>query len=399
MLNPLYILWLNSIIKTLLFLITYKELDKFIYNFILKTIMGRGSSQVLIEKLLESLTKGSKSITDISKETGLDRTAISKYLDSLEKSGILVEDINGKKKIFTLNIKFRTDTYFGLPIDKEKEKLIDSLYFFIRKYWKNITGKEPLKTHVHKTLYKINKKCSLNLPMGWYLFGALCVKPYDPFSEYSFTSLKKEEENCTKEVIDSFSKNAYAFQTKLQQYKEEGNKFYLLKEEILSYFHSNKFNKKTLIEISKKIRVLFNNAPKTKEDTIYQSILNEFQDLILDCLNELDEQKIIEIKSELVGAFEDVWKLIALFNYKKDLLQGKFYSEKELNVHILLDIIQQEREIIERCSEIISKLPQTKESKEENYIKLRNSLKNIKIEERKITNKNQEQLIEEFGLN
>jgi predicted transcriptional regulator len=379
-------------------LLTNQWLERFIYIYLLKHIMGRGSSQVLIQKLMESLTKGSKSITEISKETGLDRTAISKYLDSLEKSGILVEDINGKKKIFTLNTKFRTDTYFGLPIDKEKEKLIDSLYYLIRNYWKSVTGKEPLKTHVHKSLYKINKQCTLNLPMGWYLFGALCVKPYDPCSDYSFTGLNKKENECTKKVIDSYSKNAYAFQTKLQQYREEGNYFYLLKEEILSYFHSIKFNKKTLIMISKKIRVLFNNAPKS-DDKIYKEILNEYQDLLLDCLNELDEEKIIEIKSELVGSFEDVWKLIALFNYKKDLLDGKFYSEKELDVHILLDIIQQEREIIERCSELLSKLPQTNESKEENYINLREALKKVRIQNREPSKKTQDELIQEFGLN
>ena len=88
-----------------------------------------------------------------------------------------------------------------------------------------------------------------------------------------------------------------------------------------------------------------------------------------------------------------------MYNYKVDLLKGKFYSEKVLEIHIQLDIIQQEREIIERCSELISKLPQKKEIEYPSYIKIREIFKQIKLKERNTEEKTQDELIHEFGLN
>ena len=88
--------------------------------------MGRGSTKNLIRKVIECLAKGSRSVTDISTETGTDRTAIVKYLNVLKESGLIVEEQQGTSKIFTLVPNYRTDTYFGLPLDQQAEKNISS---------------------------------------------------------------------------------------------------------------------------------------------------------------------------------------------------------------------------------------------------------------------------------
>ena len=104
--------------------------------------MGRGSTQILIRQILKCLTKDPKSTTEIAEETGLDSTAITRYLYILKESEFVVEEQIGATKKFIISSNYRLDTYFGLSIDSETNNLIDSLYNKIQEFWKEKTGRK-----------------------------------------------------------------------------------------------------------------------------------------------------------------------------------------------------------------------------------------------------------------
>tara|TARA_B100001971_G_C18145015_1_gene512570 strand:- start:384 stop:1151 length:768 start_codon:yes stop_codon:yes gene_type:complete len=242
--------------------------------------------------------------------------------------------------------------------------------------------------------------CNLNLPIGWYLFGALCVKPYDSTFTYNDYGLRPDVMVCVKEVVEEYATDQFAYQTKLRQYEEEKKIFYLLKEEILRILYSCNFSQKSLYVINRKVKELFSMSPKNGNETYFE-ILNEYLDLIIGLLTNLDENKLKELQPEITGSFEDVWKLIALYNFKNDLLQGGFYTKEVLDKHFIFDITQQEREIVERCSYLQSLIPPEEEPKDPNYKKIKSILSKVKAlneEESKKTKRELNNLEKEIGV-
>ena len=129
--------------------------------------MGRKSTQDLIRKIITSLTENSKSISEIVERTKLDRAAVSRYLDLLEESGLLVGEQRGNSKIFTLVPKFREDTFFGLPLEQEAEKNANTLFYLIRENWKKNTNKSLLKTQGLKNRVCKRVLCTKKARQQW----------------------------------------------------------------------------------------------------------------------------------------------------------------------------------------------------------------------------------------
>src|SRR3989344_7355944 len=118
-------------------------------------VMGRGSTRILIGKIVECLTTGPKTIVEIAEITKLDRTAIGKYVNILKESKLLMEEEVGTSKKFTIVPTYRTDTYFGLPIEKESEEQAKSVYHLIQKYWSARTTKKLLNTYAQKIIFEV----------------------------------------------------------------------------------------------------------------------------------------------------------------------------------------------------------------------------------------------------
>ena len=320
--------------------------------------MGRGSTQILIRKIIECLAEGSKSITEISEKTGLDRTAIGKYVNILKESGILIEDQEGTSKRFTLVPTFRTDTYFGLPLDENAEKQMSSLYHLIKKKWQTKTQRKLLNTHAQKIAYKVIVSCNLKIPCGWYIYGGIGLMSYNDDKEYNYYGLPKEVENSVDTIATEYAENLYAYQSKNKLYEEFSKELYLLKEDILKILYSPKFDehpKNSLFVMNRKLRRLISLAPKDDREN-YRKILDAYQDLMLDVTNKLDEKGILTHKREITLLFETLWRYIALFNFKQDLRQ--FYSEQILNKHFYLDVMQQEDEIIDIATQLQEIIPE-----------------------------------------
>lgn len=340
--------------------------------------MGKSSTQDIIRALIKLLAKGPKSINDISEETGFDRISITKYLETLKEAGVISEtykEEDARKRIFDLTCSFREDTYFGIPIDDKQNRLIDSIYNKIRKYWFEKTKRLPVQIQVQKTLYKVNKECGLKLPLGWYIFGALCVKPYNPSYDYQFYELPKGVESCIKNVVNEYAKDEFAYQTKNRQYKEEGKQLYLVKEVVLMLLYSGNFSTKSRSILIKYLKDLFILAPHPV-DTTYSEILMEYPDLINELMIQFDDKKLKELQPEITGSFEDIWKLIALYNYKTDL--ESFYLKEVLDKYFRIEVLQQERCIVERCSYLQSLILPEEEPKDQIYTQLRNALEKVK---------------------
>ncbi len=319
--------------------------------------MGRGSTRSLVKMTLECLTKGPRSISNLSEETGFDRIAIAKYLQVMKESGLLVEDQQGTSKMYSIASNYRLDTYFGLPLDAETEKKANSLFYLIKKNWMEQTTEKLLNTHAQKIAYEVITKCNLKIPHGWYLYGGIEIVSYDDSKDYAYSSLGKDVELCVKEVTIEYAKNRYAWQTKKQQYHKLGSSLYLLKEEIFSILYSPNFDvhsKNSLFVLAKKIRQLIALSPR--DDSVkYKEILDSYQDLMMDIANKMDDNWISEHKREIITLFEAIWRYMALFNFKQCL--SEFYSKAMLDNHFQIDISQQEDEIVELGTPLQSLIP------------------------------------------
>lgn len=326
--------------------------------------MGRGSTQILIRKIMECLAKGPKSATEISEETGLDRTAIARYLDVLRESDFIVEEQDGTSKKFILTSKYRLDTYFGLPLSDEVNKQIDSLYNLIEKKWKEIAQRKLLKTTAQKIIYQVIHDCNLKIPTGWYIYGGVCVKPYDYDMNYDFQKLDEKTVRCVHETVAEYAKILPAYGHKQNQYQKVGKELYTLKEDILKLLYSKNFSKNSMYVFQKLFRKLSHLAPKG--DKLYTELVNEYDTLLIDItrhwddfIDENDELSFAEFKQRLTQSFEALWKMLAMYNFKNDLRTSEFefYLDKELDEHFKFDIAQAKEELIERGSELNEMIP------------------------------------------
>ena len=324
--------------------------------------MGRGSTQILIRKIMESLARSSKSSTEIADETGLDRTAITRYLDILKESKFVVEEQQGTSKKFILSSNYRMDTYFGLTIDSKTNNLINSLYSLIQKTWKEKSNRKLLKTTAQKIIYQVIQDCKLKIPNGWYIYGGICIKPFDYNNVYDFKGLDKSTIICVNEAVAEYSTNNFEYESKQLQYKKAGKELYNIKEDILKLIYSSNFSKNSMYIFQKLFSKFWREAPKG--DKLYSDLINNFDTLIIDITKEWDhfvdeknERNFAEFKQKLISSFEILWKMIAMINFKQDLLKGSFYLETELDEHFKFDINQAKEDLIEIGSEIVDMVP------------------------------------------
>ncbi len=353
-------------------------------------LMERKSAKELIKRILKSLSEAPKSIHEIAKDCESNWGSIKIYLESLKEAGILQETDISNKRVFSLvqcNRTSKTGNYFDLPIKQEDEKLIDSLFFKIKEEWKQKTGIFPGRIQVQKTLAKINKECNLNLPIGWYLFGTLCVKPYDQMLEYNYFELDKQIKTCVSTVVDIYSKENTATSLKLRHYNEENHTLYKTKEILLSLFSSSNFSKKYIQEINNQLYILLKYCPSIF-DNVSKELINDFVGLVLQMINTISDEDLKLVKNDIYQSFNEIWKLIALYNYFSDL--EPYYSKhfsKELELkHFISEMNTQKMEVIEYLKYLNDLLPHQPEPDDETYRKIKSLLESmtpLPIEEQK----------------
>ena len=367
--------------------------------------MGRGSSRELVRKILDSLKTGSKSITELTQECGTNWESAKEYLESLKKSGIVIEVEEGNKKLYSLACQLvtRTDTYFRLPLKQADETKINSLFSKITSEWVKQTGHKPNKTQMHKSFVKVNSKCNLNLPVGWYLYGKICVKHYDPLMEYDYTQFDDEEEifSQVSTVVSEYSKEKTTLTLRLRQYEEEGNTLYKTRMTIPQLLDGNDLKDKA-DEINNAFYALMVNLPKI-DDAQSKEIISEFAGLVNQLTRNAQAPK--KIKVFVLSAFDSLWKLIAMYKFKEDL--QAYYSKSELDSYIGIDIELEKQLLIDEISslyELVQEEISKPDEVEKKIQSLKGSAKLLTEEEKKTVEKELEtksssELFGALGLN
>jgi len=275
-----------------------------------------------------------KRISDISKETGIvNITSIKSALQELQELSFVISKEQDNTTLYSLSTIIplkRTDTYFGLNLSKEDENLINYLYNKIKQEWILETGKEPTKIQLQKTLAKIDSKFNFNLPIGWYMYGQVCVKIYNSNEIYNYNVdfIPKYVSNSLsivnkfiKSIINKFSKLSI---NELKKESYRNNKLYLLKEEIWNIFSN--LNEKELTDgYKEEIKNKLQEFLVGLIDKVDSKLYNNYYEFVTDYLD-LTKDKDQIIFMEIYNLF---WHIIALYNYKESLKNK--YTIEELN--------------------------------------------------------------------
>lgn len=366
--------------------------------------MGRKGSRELVEAILNSLQKHPKSIHEIAQETNSDWESVKKYLESLKISGLLDENKIGNKRVF--GIKFfraslRPDTYFGLPLKYSQEKLIDSLFAKIKGSWKNIKGQYPSKTQAQKVLVKTNKLCGLNIPTGWYKYGEICVKPYDPGMDYKYTEIENESKvtDCINKLVSEYSKEISTYRLRMKQYHDENKELYVTKELILTLLSSSDLSKPN--KYSELVDLLYKFIYNLPENVKSKDLIEEFTGITVQLLNNKDELDLA--KADIIESFSSLWSLVSLYQFKDDL--KKYYSKEVLAKHLDSHIYSKRSEVIYSLRNLTERVPE-EEPEDDVYTRLKNIINHGKViseeekEKRKeeLKKKSPSDMFRKFGL-
>jgi predicted transcriptional regulator len=323
----------------------------------LMIVMERKTAREIISSITDSLSSGPKAINQIAKSSGINWETVKHYLDILKDVGLLEEKEEGNSRVFYLregSAPQRGDTLFGLPVDEKDEELINHLFFRIRKVWEERAGYVPGKTQVQKALVDVDKECRLNLPIGMYKYGRLCVKFYNPETVYTLSENVENRDmidSCVVSVVDRLKKYRTTRQLRLYQYHEDNNRLYMAKENLMNMLFFQKMNEKTLNAFSDALVDLIRYFPKEDDDINrgITALINEYIGVSIQVMRSTTEDDMILLKEDIVSSFETVWELIATYCLYYTLKATEKYDEhllhERLMCHIKKDMLSAREEI------------------------------------------------------
>ncbi|MDY6788405.1 MAG: hypothetical protein SVV03_00415, partial [Candidatus Nanohaloarchaea archaeon] len=213
-------------------------------------------------------------------------------------------------------------------------------------------------TWLHKLLAVVNDRLDLGLPVAWYMYGEMCA--VDPGAVTGPAPETPRDVNGLDHAIDETLEDYSDIQTTTElidrRYAEKDRKLYLIKEELDNDHLSG--GVKDLRKAPRKLYRLLHHLPDIEEDETL-NMIDEFIGIASDIAGNIEtEEQLRRIRSELLGAFEAVWRLIALHNYKQELEEKGFYSENTLELKFQPDIIAQKEEVDERLEALADMAPQ-----------------------------------------
>jgi predicted transcriptional regulator len=251
------------------------------------------------------LKEGHLDIQELSNKVNLDKRTLEKHLKLLVDWGIILEKSINKRTFYLKE----ENNYFKLPIKQQDQNTITTIYNKIKQFCQEIYFKEPTKTQVYKIIFLLNKKFNLNLPIGWYLYGPCCVQTYQGDEEI-MAPLNKEQLTFLKEATEKYC-TYDNIELQKEIYKKEHNELYQAKEELISLNYTD--DKQILNPILMK---LIDNS--SDEAT---SIITDFARLTL----------YKGWNSKIRDCFNNVWKYMAIIEFKNSLEYDDIYFQKQLN--------------------------------------------------------------------
>ena len=273
-------------------------------------------------KILSSVDEIPKSMLEISRKANTSWEATKNKLNELKELDLVIEiekKDNKKNKFYIINpipkIKKNYETYFNIPINYEDKQKIESWFFHIQNKWFEITNTKPKITQVYKTLAFLNKKLRLNLPFGWYNFGQIPLLIYDEQKIYSNTfNLLDNENKVLDEVIQRYLKENKIYKINRLHYEDFDKTTYILKDNLMKEFKSNK---KEIFNLEN-IKLLYSYLSNEKIEDYFTDYLFNFYLLLV----EINFKKIEineDYRFELFNLFCEIWKFITIDEFKISL--------------------------------------------------------------------------------
>jgi len=187
------------------------------------------TTEDIIDSIKKVLSEGEPlSISQVARKAKIDWRTANHYLIILEK----IDLVKSYKFKNTVTYFYKDpDNYFKLPIKEKHQKIISTIYAYIKEFCEKKFQKEPTKTQVYKVIWKVNKELKLNLPIGWYRYGPICMQVYQG-KERKEKTLEKKEVILIKNITEEY---CFLDNIKLQRkiYEEAKEAAYILKEKIL----------------------------------------------------------------------------------------------------------------------------------------------------------------------
>jgi DNA-binding transcriptional ArsR family regulator len=285
---------------------------------------------MIIKTIISKLQEGPKSINQIAGKDLNWRTA-DKYLKQLEELNIVTKRKLGNSIIYYLYDK---DTFFKIPLSKEKKLLVEDIYAKIKKHSKNLT-----KTQAHKILFELNQKFNLNIPIGWYLYGPICLQQFNG-NEKEYNLLNNIQIKFLKETTQEYS-SIDNFELEDKIYKKTNNKLYLLKKSLQKKSENVNLEMMDLIMLS---------PDETKE------LVTDYARAVM----------LLGWNFKTKELFNLIWKYIATVNFKNDL---KEYFNYDLDIYFKNKIEEYKSEAEKILDDLVIHFADKKYSQEPLYQK------------------------------
>jgi hypothetical protein len=147
---------------------------------------------------------------------------------------------------------------------------------------------------------------------------------------------------------------------------------------LLSLLSSPNFSKKYIQEINNQLYTLLKHCPPIF-DKVSKRLVNDFVGLVLQMVNTISDEDLKMVKNDIYQSFNEIWKLVALYNYFSDL--EPYYSKnfsKELELkHFISEMNTQKMEVIEHLKYLNDLLPHQPEPDDEIYRKIKAMLNSV----------------------
>lgn len=369
----------------------------------------KGQTKDFMEAILSSVNSEPKSVLEIANSAKKSWESTKRALELLESFEVVQSKKEGDRKLFfrkELAIMGEKDnkTWFNVPLEKRDADLINFVFDNTEVAWKEKTGTDVGRTQMQKVLVRVNNVCNLKLPIGRYLYGMICVKPYDPSEIYAYPMPENGRQiiDATKKAVEDYHRFSVK-ELEIAHYKETGNSLYLAKVDSISLLTSSQFNKDIFSQFCALLSKILVNLPHDETDLIV--LFTEFIGAVNN-IAQLDEGELRQARDAVLDSFNEMWELIATTLFYKDL--SKKYSEHEL-AKIRLEIENHKLiviyEEISKLNEYTSKREHQKCPEYEELKKLQGSVKITKLLEEKELHKlaeesakNPSKIFGEFGL-
>ncbi len=340
----------------------------------------RTKKDKILQDISSALKKKPMTINELAETIDLNWTTVRDNLKILENLGLVNFEHEKSKKIYfvkedlTIKVK-RSNTFFGLPISSEQEKIFNTLFSKTRELWVKVTGKEPGKTKVYKTAVEAIKELGLEVPYGWYKFGEVCLMTYEPEKEYVPEIQIPKIDSVIERIIEKF-KTMNTLELEIYCYSK--NSLYKSSLEIRKKLIECGGNIKNLEGLQKDLYTFLFSMKKGVYDEETFDLVRDFV-IITSFLVNSKKNALPQI----ILAFETIWSLIAIFNFMYSLEKEFGYSRKMLEEYMKDKILSAKEECNCILSDLSELMKESLSSNEKGFSqgKLKGKLKEIDREE------------------